>query len=184
MHINLSLPSLGLSFTQTLGKYFNDRYDKPSMHEKIAFYLYLICKFLLAIPGFEGYQGLVKPGHLHSSKETDGFGPFVHGALYKGLYTFVDKKITDSCGGPLRIFQAWLYAYFPQVKPKYGLCFRDSKDKSPCSCSTELLLSYSPEGEDAAFEVFQSFLLSFDSSYFYPLANLENASARLKHTFL
>lgn len=104
--------------------------------------------------------------------------------LYRGLYTFVVKKVTDPYGGPLWIFQAWLYAYFPQIKPIYDIPLRDEEDRAPCCCYTEFLLSYTPEAEDASFgRYFRFFGDPLSQPIFTQFANLEYSSSRLKTLF-
>lgn len=103
--------------------------------------------------------------------------PFVLGTLYRDLFTFVENGVTNACGGPLWIFQAWLYAYFPQIKPKNFFGLRENEYRGSCCCYTEDLLSYYPNTEDASFErYFRTFYDPLTPPNFNPFAKLEYAS--------
>lgn len=154
------------------------------MFEKIVFYLYFICKFLLAIPGLKITKEYLNLATCMAQGKELALAPFVLGAFYKGMFTFVNKGITNACGGPLWIFQAWLYAYFPRIKPKFGMPLREEVDEGQCGSYAEFLLSYTLETEDISFErYFKTFDDPLTIPTFMPFAELKYSSTQLKPFF-
>lgn len=98
----------GASYKYWLVDRYVEKSMKPSLHEKISFYVFLICKFLMAIPGFKVTREYINLVVCLAQGKKLALAPFVLGTLYKDMYTFVDKKVSDACGGPFWFFQAWL----------------------------------------------------------------------------
>lgn len=179
------LPSSGLSCSQWTSKYYSDMYKQAfNAWEELLFILYFICKFLLVVPGLRITKEYLNLAICMAIRKQMSLAPFVLGTLYKGLFTFVDKEITNACGGPLWVFQAWLYAYFPQIKPKNFFDLREPDDRGSRSCYAEMLLSFYPDTEDASFErYFRTLYDSLTRPNFNLFAKLEYASEKLKPFF-
>ncbi|XP_058218941.1 uncharacterized protein LOC131329670 isoform X2 [Rhododendron vialii] len=177
----------GLSFSTWLDTYFMPRASAtPSLNEKIAFYLFWICRFLLAVPGFRVTKEYLNLAICLAQGKKLALAPFVLGTLYKGMFTFVDKKIADSCGGPFWIFQAWLYAYFPQIKPKSENALRAGDDRKTCRSYAEYLLGFETYGEDSSFQRYFAFFYEDKKEnwpVFTPFSQFEYASKDVKQYF-
>lgn len=101
------------SYSNFIAMYSTSDDQEPSFNEKIAFYLYWLNRYLLCVSGVK-----ITKEYIRLAQDTKlALAPFVLGTLYKGLWSFVQSKITSNCGDPFWILQAWLYAYFPTIKP-------------------------------------------------------------------
>lgn len=67
------------------------------------------------------------------------FALFLLNTLYRGLFSLVAKEIDHNCGGPFWLFQAWLYAYFPKIRPTTQTPYF-----SPCESYAKFFLSFRP----------------------------------------
>ncbi|XP_058202904.1 uncharacterized protein LOC131317364 [Rhododendron vialii] len=180
------VPSAGVSYSKWLKIHFKAKASGPCFHEKVAFYLFWICRFLMAVPGLSVTKEYFNLAICMAQVKRLALAPFVLGSLYKGLFTFVDKKIADSCGGPFRIFQAWLYAYFPQLKPKLNNPLRSDEALQTCRSYAEYFLGFLTQTEESSFQRYFTFFYEDNKKnwpVFYPFDKFEYASERLRPCF-
>jgi hypothetical protein len=180
------VPTSGVSYSKWLQTHFKAKASAPCFHEKIAFYLFWICRFLLAVPGLRVTKEYVNLAICLAQVKKLALAPFVLASLYKGMFTFVDKKIANSCGGPFWIFQAWLYAYFPQLKPKSHNPLRADEAVQLCRSYAEFFLGFYTDTEESSFQRYFTFFYEDKKEnwpVFFPFAKFEYSSSRLRPNF-
>lgn len=140
------------SYANFLAKHVGPDDEEPSFNEKIAFYLYWLNKYLMYVSGIKITKEYIHLAICLAQGKKLALAPFVLGTLYKGLWTFVQNKITNCCGGPFWILQAWLYAYFPSIRP---LSYYPKRtDGGQCLSYAEFLLSHEPRQENTSFKLY------------------------------
>lgn len=159
---------------------------KPFLHEKISFYLFWICKFLLAIPGLRVTREYINLAVCLAQGKKLALAPLVLGTLYKGMFTFVDKKVSDACGGPLWIFQAWLYAYFPQIRLTSWYSLREDCQRKELYSYAEYFYNFLANRDETSFDRYFRFFYDIKKEnhpIFNPFYKFEYSSEKLRKYF-
>lgn len=92
------VPSLGFSYTQFLSLHHRNKFTVPSMHEKIAFYLFWVCKFLLDVPGFKITRKYLPLAVCLAQGKIMALAPLFLRLFTNDYIYFMNKKITSNCG--------------------------------------------------------------------------------------
>lgn len=112
----------GLNFSKTASYSFYmenyNRKDGPvTDQEYIAFFLVWICKYLLCNRSLKIVKAHLRFAVFLAQDRPVALGPLVLAYLYRGLHDLVVNF--GNSGGPIWIFQLWLYAHFPEVRPTF-----------------------------------------------------------------
>ncbi|XP_028121096.1 uncharacterized protein LOC114318399 [Camellia sinensis] len=149
--------------------------------ERTAFYLLWLCEFLFCVPGYKITKEYLPLALCMQDGQLMALAPYLLATLYKALFSFVDKKISGNCGGPFWLFQAWLYAYFPEARPP-----PPNTLKPVCYSYAEQLLTYNSQ----SILTFRNHLTMFynlpsqrPSNLYMPFQNFEFSSSRLRFLF-
>ncbi|KAL7169062.1 hypothetical protein ACSBR2_034152 [Camellia fascicularis] len=68
--------------------------------ERAAFYPIWLCQFLFCVPGFKITKEYLPPTLRLQDGQAMALASYLLATLYKGMFSFVDKKISGNCGGP------------------------------------------------------------------------------------
>jgi len=149
--------------------------------ERTVFYLLWLCEFLFCVPGYKITKEYLSLALCMQDGQLMALAPYLLATLYKALFFFVDKKISGNCCDPFWLFQAWLYAYFPEARPPLPNTL-----KPVCYFYAEQLLTYNSQ----PILTFRNHLTIFynlpsqrPSNLYMPFQNFEFSSSRLRFLF-
>ena len=149
--------------------------------ERTAFYLLWLCEFLFCVPGYKITKEYLPLALCMQDGQLMALAPYLLATLYKALFSFVDKKISGNCGGPFWLFQAWLYAYFPEARPP-----PPNTLKPVCYSYAEQLLTYNSHSKltfTNHLTMFYNLPSQRPSNLYMPFQNFEFSSSRLRFLF-
>ncbi|KAL7171605.1 hypothetical protein ACSBR2_036296 [Camellia fascicularis] len=91
---------IDLSYTEFTKKYKGKLSSVVTDQERAVFYLIWLCQFLFCVPRYKITKEYLPLALRLQDGQAMALALYLFATLYKGMFSFVDKKISGNCGGP------------------------------------------------------------------------------------